>query len=85
MVVEANRWYHVRLRVTREKIVTWVDREIMIDIEREEHQFNVPEGLGPLAPLSLLSCGYTTSAVRNVRLRRLEPEADPRGAAPKAG
>ena len=71
MALRSKRWYPVRLRVTRDRIRAWLDREQVIDIERQGHEFTIEDILTPLSPLGF-GTWVTTSAVRNVRLRRLE-------------
>ena len=74
-----GRWYAARLRVTAAKIEAWIDQQQVVDFAREGHTLTVPPHYTALGAFSLgsLRC---TSALRNIRLRRLRPEAEDRAA-----
>ncbi|NQT89360.1 DUF1080 domain-containing protein, partial [bacterium] len=76
MQFQPGQWYQVRLRVTKDKIEAWVDDERMFSIERAGHKFGVFDGYESLRPLGVFSW-TTTSALRNMRMRSLKPEAGP--------
>jgi hypothetical protein len=79
MDFERGKWYRVRLRVTRERVETWIDDERLFSIERAGHVFDVYAGYDSLRPLGIFSWA-TTAALRNMRLRRLEAEPAPAAA-----
>jgi len=80
---QTGRWYRVGLRVTRAKVELWLDGKKLFDLDRRRYTFRALDGTPP-GTLSLVSY-ISTAAYRNIRLRRLAPEAEPRGEAPKAG
>jgi len=79
-----RQWYSVRLRVTDQAIRVWVDTKMVIGIQTEGRRFAVSGAWVALRPMGMASWRATT-ALRNIRLRRLGAEAEPRGEAPKAG
>ena len=76
-----NRWYEVQLRVTTATIEMWLDGRKLIDLARAGHHFTVIDGY-PREVFGLYTWGSVIS-LRNIRLRRLKPEAplpEPAGA-----
>jgi hypothetical protein len=73
MNFENGRWYLVRVRVTRNRVEAWIDRDRMIDIPREGHTFTLDHPTAVLKPFGL-STAYSTGVLRNIRLRRLAEE-----------
>jgi hypothetical protein len=67
---ENGRWYRVKLRVTKEKIESWVDAEKVIDLVRGTHKFTVWLEQEPVRPLGFATW-YTKAALRNIALRNL--------------
>jgi hypothetical protein len=84
-----NQWYHIRIRVTKEKIECWIDDEKMVDLAyvtwedengkkvKRERKISIRIECDLCRPLGI-SAWCTTGAVRNIRLRPLsEAEAKP--------
>ncbi|MBI2479180.1 MAG: DUF1080 domain-containing protein [Planctomycetia bacterium] len=67
---EQDRWYHIRLRVTGDKIEAWIDDEQIVDFEHAKHKLSIWWEQEPVRPFGIASW-YTTSALRNIRLTRL--------------
>jgi len=67
---EQNRWYRIRLRVTDEKVETWVDDDQIVDVEHRKHKLSIWWEQEPVRPFGIASW-YTKSAVRSIRLTRL--------------
>jgi hypothetical protein len=67
---EQNRWYRIRLRVTDEKVETWVDDDQIVDVEHPKHKLSIWWEQEPVRPFGIASW-YTKSAVRNIQLTRL--------------
>jgi hypothetical protein len=67
---ESNRWYRLRLRVTDEKIETWIDGEQVVNLPRKDHRFSVWEEQSPIKPFGV-AAWYTGGALRNFTLKRL--------------
>ncbi len=81
MAFENDRWYQVQLCVTDAKLQAWLQGESVVDMDIAAHTFSTAEVWRNVAPFGL--CAWaTTGAVRNIRLRRIEPGA---AAAPKPG
>lgn len=74
---KANRWYRVRLRVTAANIEAWVDDEKLVDLGREDHQLTLYWDMEPMQPFGIATW-YTTGAVRDIRLRKLNVESESR-------
>jgi hypothetical protein len=68
-----DRWYHVRLRVTDKKIETWLDSELIINVEIEGRQIAMRFGeIYRSKPLGIAT--YTTSAaLKNIQMRLVKP------------
>ncbi len=76
MRFDADRWYAVRLRVTREKVEAWIDDKLVMDLPREGHKLTLPHGgYGCLRSLGVFASQNGHAAVRNIRLRSLKGEA----------
>jgi len=67
-----NRWYAIRVRVTAEKIECWIDKEQMVDVTITGKRIGMRFGeIEESAPLGIASYN-TGTALKNIRLRRLE-------------
>ena len=71
MTFETERWYRIRLLVTRPKIETWIEQEKIIDLERAEQEFSIRIEVEESKPLGIATW-RTTGAVRDIRIRRLD-------------
>lgn len=67
---ELQRWYRVRIRVTPEKIESWLDDKQIIDLPLKNRQISVRIEVEPSQPLGIASW-RTKGALREIRLRRL--------------
>jgi len=65
-----KQWYRFRLRVSDERIETWIDDEQVINLERKGHKFSVWEEQAPIKPFGVATW-YTGGALRNFTLKRL--------------
>ncbi|MGE0610113.1 MAG: DUF1080 domain-containing protein [Pirellulales bacterium] len=75
---ENGKWYTVRLRVADAHIGVWIGDEQVIDLPTESKKFSVWWEQEPVRPLGIASW-YTSSALRNIRWRKLEQAADDAG------
>ncbi|MHC4334575.1 MAG: 3-keto-disaccharide hydrolase [Planctomycetota bacterium] len=68
-----NRWYHIRVRVTGDKIQCWIDNKEYVDLETKDKRLGVRIDVIESKPLGIASW-RTTAAIRNIRLTKL-PDA----------
>jgi hypothetical protein len=68
-----GRWYKIRLRVTTEKIETWLDDKPIISVETAAHRIGIRPEVDPSRPLGIATW-RTTAAIRAIRLRNLDAE-----------
>lgn len=68
---EQGKWYHVRLRVTPNKIEAWIDDEKIVDIETTGRKIDIRPEVDLAKPLGI-STWQTAGAVRNIHLKKLE-------------
>ncbi len=66
-----GQWYTIRLRVTEEKIQVWIDKERIINLDREDKKFDIWWEQEPLRPFGIGNW-HTSSELRNITLTRLE-------------
>ena len=65
-----KQWYHIRLRVRRERIRAWIDKEMVVDLETKGRKFTIwfePETALPLG----IATWDTSGALRNIRVRQI--------------
>jgi hypothetical protein len=65
-----DRWYRVRIRVSKKKIEAWIDREKMVDLDTTDRRISVRIECLRCRPFGIATY-ETTGAVRDVRVRRL--------------
>ncbi|HEY6167140.1 MAG TPA: DUF1080 domain-containing protein [Verrucomicrobiae bacterium] len=71
MKFDKNVWYHVRVRVTANKIEAWLDDEKIADVETAGKRIEMRPGeIESAVPLSL-STYQTRAAYRNLMLKKL--------------
>lgn len=69
---DKNRWFHIRARVTREKIEAWIDADKVADVELEEKKISMRPGeIESSVPLGVATY-QTTAAIKNIILKKLE-------------
>ena len=66
-----GKWYHVRLRVTDDKIETWIDKKKYVDFETKDRKVSVRIDIDAATPLGL-SCWSTKAAMKNIVYRELK-------------
>ena len=66
-----NQWYRVRLRVTENKILAWLDDEMLVNVDTADKNIDIRIEVTPSLPLGI-STYLTTGAVRNIRLHKLD-------------
>ncbi len=70
---EQNRWYSIRLQVTKEKILVWLDGEKQIDVEAGDRNFSIWLEQEPAQPLGITTW-HTSAEFKNIRLKKLNAE-----------
>ncbi|MCK4629197.1 MAG: DUF1080 domain-containing protein [Sedimentisphaerales bacterium] len=68
MSFESGRWYHVRVRVTKNKIEAWIDEEKMVDVVTTGRKLDIRMEVEESRPLGVASW-QTGTALRNIRLK----------------
>lgn len=72
---ERGRWYSLRLQVTEDRIMAWIDEKPIIDAVITGRTISLRPGDTKLtAPLGFMSYG-TTGGIRNIEYRLLKPPA----------
>ena len=65
-----DRWYKVRVRVTRERIEAWIDDQNMVDVNTKDRKISIRVECDPCRPFGI--CTYNTvGAARDIRVRTL--------------
>ena len=65
-----NRWYSVRVRITKDRIEVSLDEEKVIDLARRGRKLSIWPQQEPMKPLGIATW-RTTGAIRNIRMRPL--------------
>jgi len=73
MRFDPNRWYRVRLRITRGWLDAWVDDQPALAVPLLGRRLDAAPAWAKAAPLAIGTSCASSAAVRNVLLRRLDP------------
>jgi hypothetical protein len=73
---QSGKWYHIRLRVTEEKIEAWLDAVKIVDAETKGRRIDVRADIALAKPLGV-STWRTTGALRDIRWRAVEGSRAP--------
>lgn len=65
-----NRWYHIRVRVTPDRIRCWIDNEQYVNLDTRGKKLNVRLEVEDSRPLGIASW-RTAAAIKNIRLNKL--------------
>ena len=68
---ENNRWYKIRVRVTDDKILAWVDGKPAAEVEYKHFKISIRMEVEPCKPFGFASW-MTTADLRNIQLQRLK-------------
>ncbi len=70
MGFDNDRWYRVRIRVTPERVVAWIDDAQVVDFATKGHKISIRPECDLCRPFGI--CTYSsTGAARNIRVREL--------------
>jgi hypothetical protein len=67
---DKNVWYNIKLQVTNEKIIAWVDDEKLVDFAYPGHELYIRPEVSLSKPFGICSWN-TTAELRNIRLVEL--------------
>ena len=70
---DQNRWYRVRVRVTKAKVQAFLDDKKIIDVNREGRKIGIRWEVEPSVPLGIATW-RTHGAARNIQIRELDEE-----------
>ncbi|MHC4742053.1 MAG: family 16 glycoside hydrolase [Planctomycetota bacterium] len=65
---ESNKWYHVRLRITPDKMEAWLDEEVLVNINVKGRHIDVRMEMDLCQPLGIATW-QTAGAVRNIVMK----------------
>ena len=71
--LDKNVWYKIKLRVTSQKIIAWIDDEKLVDFEYKGHELYVRPEVELSKPFGICSW-VTTSSLRNIWIKNIEAE-----------
>lgn len=71
MSFDKDKWYRIRVRVTPAKLEAWIDDERVVDQSIEGRRISMRPGEIEIAKPLAISTYQTSSALRNLKLRRL--------------
>ncbi len=70
VMFEDNVWYHIRLRVSHNRIEAWVDDKNIVDFDTTGKHIGLRGDVDASEPLSIMTYN-TTGAVKNIRMTKL--------------
>ncbi|MBN2270372.1 MAG: DUF1080 domain-containing protein [Sedimentisphaerales bacterium] len=65
---ENNKWYHVRLRITPDKIEAWLDDEVLVNVNVKGRRIDIRAEVDLSQPLGIATW-QTAGAVRNIIIK----------------
>jgi hypothetical protein len=65
-----DQWYHVRIRVTQERIQAWIDEQKVVDVSTKGKKLSIRPECDACRPFGIATW-RTTGAVRAIRVRSL--------------
>ena len=68
-----GRWHKIRVRVTKDKIESWLDDKQMADVETTDRKISIRPEVELSRPLGI-ACFATTAALRDIKVLRLNAE-----------
>jgi hypothetical protein len=72
MVFENDKWYRISVRVTPEKIETWIDKSKLVDLETKDRKIGMRFGeIDESVPIGIATW-ITSSALRDLRIRTIK-------------
>jgi hypothetical protein len=65
-----DRWYRIRIRVTKTRIEAWIDDDQLVDLDTQGRKISIRFECGPSKPFGIATW-LTTGAIRDIRVRDL--------------
>lgn len=78
---KSDQWYRIRIRVTKDRIESWIDNEKVVDLDTDGLQISTRIECVACQPFGVATYN-TVAAIRDIRVRPLT-EAEKKGTAPK--
>lgn len=72
---ESGHWHVIRVRVTKDKIEAWLDKQQMVDLDTKDRRISVRPEVELSRPLGI-SCFSTTAALREIKVRPVAEAKD---------
>ncbi|HWX21605.1 MAG TPA: DUF1080 domain-containing protein [Candidatus Binatia bacterium] len=69
---ESKRWYHIRLRVTPDRLEVWIDKDKMVDVVTTGRTISLRLGDIELSKPFGIACWQTTAALRDIKVATLK-------------
>ena len=69
--MENNRWYRIRMRVTKHVLKAWINDQLVIDINTNDYRYTVRYEVQPSRPLGIATW-KTSAAIRDISMRRVK-------------
>ncbi len=73
MKFDKDQWFKIRVRVTKKKIQVWLNNEAVEDVEIEGRRISMRPGDIELCQPLGLATYQSSSAMKNIRLRKIDP------------
>ena len=67
-----DKWYKIRVRVADDKIQAWIDDDQLVDVELKDKKISTRFEVDISQPLGI-SAYRTKAALRNIKIRKVEP------------
>lgn len=83
-VFDNDTWYKVKVRVTPEKVVAYLDDKVWVDQERGNHHFDIRIEMDPTLPLGIANF-QCQSELRGLQWRKLDADGNPVAGAESGG
>jgi hypothetical protein len=80
---KTGRWYAIRVRVSPERIVCFIDNEQVVDQPLKDRKLSIRDEVSPSKPLGIATYA-TTALVKNIRWRPIKAEAGAGATVPAA-
>ncbi len=83
-VFDNDTWYKVKVRVTPENVVAYLDDKVWVDQQRGNHHFDIRIEMDPTLPLGIANF-QCQSELRGLQWRQLDADGNPVAAAETGG